>query len=80
MKWLSGFLLLLFLVTPAFSATPSVSDKTTLAEKVELLFAPDRDLADVKLTLDAMVDPSTDVDATRRAIDDLSILIEAFGS
>jgi regulator of sirC expression with transglutaminase-like and TPR domain len=72
MKWLSGFLLLLFLVTPAFSATPSVSDKTTLAEKVELLFAPDRDLADVKLTLDAMVDPSTDVDATRRAIDDLS--------
>ena len=64
MCWLSRFWFALLLLSTSTAAGPVVStNETTLAEKVELLFAPGRDLADVTLTVDALANPATDVAA-----------------
>jgi len=71
MHWLSRFLIVVLLFASADVNATSL-EKTTLAEKVELLFAPGRDLADVKLAVDAIANPATDVVAGRKAIDDMT--------
>ncbi len=76
MHWLSRFLIATLLwVGPAAAGLP-VLDRATLAEKVELLFAPGRDLADVKLSVDALANPATDVAAELRAIDELTSALQ----
>jgi regulator of sirC expression with transglutaminase-like and TPR domain len=76
MHWLSGFLIAVwFLIVPT-AANATSFEKTTLTEKVELLFAPGSDLVDVKLAVDALANPATDVVAGRKAIDDLTSALQ----
>jgi regulator of sirC expression with transglutaminase-like and TPR domain len=76
MHWLSGFLIAAWFLTAPVAANPPVPDQATLAEKIELLFAPGRDLADVKLSVDALANPATDVIAGRKAIDELTSALQ----
>ena len=69
MNWLSGALLALILL-----ATPSAADtlpfrNPALEAEIEALFAPGRDAADVKLAVDHMADPASDIEAERKSID-----------
>lgn len=75
MHWLSRFLIAILLLASADVNATSV-EKTTLAENVELLFSDGRDLADVKLAVDAMANPATDVAAGRKAIDDMVLNLQ----
>jgi len=54
-------------VAPAF-AQSAKTGSTELAPAVEALFAPGRDLLDVKLTVDSMVDPSANAQAVEAEI------------
>jgi regulator of sirC expression with transglutaminase-like and TPR domain len=76
MHWLSRFLTALLLLSISAAVSPVSADDTTLAENIELLFAPERDLADVKLAVDAIANPATDVAAERKAIDDLTSALQ----
>ena len=76
MHWLSHYLIAMLLLIAPAAANPLVLDRATLAEKIELLFAPGRDLADVKLADDALANPATDVVAGRNAIDDLASALQ----
>lgn len=59
------------LVTPAFAISGETT-ATPLQPETESLFAPGRDLADVKLAIDHMVDPSTNIEAVRTLIDHMA--------
>lgn len=76
MHWLPRFLTALLLLSMSAVVIPASADDTTLAEKIELLFAQGRDLADVKLAVDAMANPTTDVAAGRKAIDDMALALK----
>lgn len=62
---------LIFAVVVLVSTSTTAVAETTVAQlqaDAESLFAPGRDLADVKLAVDRMADPSTDVHAMKAAI------------
>ena len=60
----------------AFAQSSEV-DIIVLQERVEALFAPSRDLLDVKLAVDAMVDPSINTAAVESMIDRMATEIAA---
>ena len=64
-------LALAFLSAPP-QAVEAPSQPPSLETQIEALFAPGRDLLDVKLTVDRMVEPSADPDEGRKAVDALA--------
>jgi regulator of sirC expression with transglutaminase-like and TPR domain len=68
MRFLCFVILALCLPVASVLAQTSSAGSTELVTVVEALFAPGRDLLDVKLTVDSMVDPSANAQAVKAEI------------
>lgn len=63
-------------ITAVFAQSPE-NDPVQLQAKTEALFAPGRDLLDVKLSVDSMVDPATNAQAVTSMIDRMADDVKA---
>lgn len=69
--FLLGLYLTLFVLLTSADAEEGLRT-ASVETQVEVLFAPGRDALDIKLAIDAMVDPSASVEEGRKAVEDLA--------
>jgi regulator of sirC expression with transglutaminase-like and TPR domain len=68
----AAFVLSFALLAASCSAAPALFSNPDLEAKIEALFAPDRDLADVRATVDAIARPDFPAAVTLKQLDDIT--------
>jgi regulator of sirC expression with transglutaminase-like and TPR domain len=73
MNWKPAFIAALALLLPSLAAHASEFRNIQLESQVEALFAGNRDMADIKLTIDRMTEPSVDIAKGLKDIDRMEV-------